>query len=63
MNVFEEHDKEHAEGVDLSSKFPRSQSDLTACPIHGAPTLQITGRKRFGANVLVPDTIEHLQWC
>ena len=30
-------------------------------PIHGGPTLQLTGLKGSAANILVPDTPEHLQ--
>ena len=30
-------------------------------PIHGGPTLQLTGLKGSAANILVPDTTAHLQ--
>ena len=45
-------------GVDLASKFSRSQSKSL---IHGGPTSQLTGLKGSGANILVPDTTAHLQ--
>lgn len=50
--------------VSLASKFPRSQSSRASVgftgqtsPIHGG----ITGIKRSAANILEPDTTEHLQ--
>ncbi|MBN3305358.1 IRF3 factor, partial [Amia calva] len=57
-------------GVDLASKFPRSQSNRASVgcagqtsPIHGGPTSQLTGLKGSAVNVLVPDTTAHLQRC
>ena len=56
------------QGVDLASKFPRSQSNRASVgcagqtsPIHGAPTSQLTGLKGSATNTLVPDTTAHLQ--
>ncbi|KAF7666841.1 hypothetical protein LDENG_00089500, partial [Lucifuga dentata] len=59
---------QRVQGVDLASKFPRSQSNRASegcagkiSQIHGGPTSQLTGLKGFAANVLVPYTTGHLQ--
>lgn len=60
--------RERVQGIDLTSRFPRSQFDRASLgragqtsPIHECPTLQLTGLKRSVANVLVPETTGHLQ--
>lgn len=54
--------------VDLASIFPRSQSNRASVgcaeqtsPIHGGPSLKLTGLKRSAANVSLPDTTAYLQ--
>ena len=63
---FEEHKNEVL--VNLTSKFPRSQSNWASVrcawqtsQIHGGPTFQLTGLIGSAANFLVPDTTAHLQ--
>lgn len=60
---YEEHDS-----FDLTSKFPRSQSNLASVgcarqttPIYGDPTSQLTRLKGSDGNTLGPDTTAHLQ--
>lgn len=55
-------------GVDLASRFPRSQSNQASVecaaqtsPTQGCPTSQLTRPKGFVAYILVPVTAAHLQ--
>ena len=64
---FEEHNNEFEvltwppNSPDLNSNRASVGCAEQTSPIHGGPTLQLTGLQGSAANILVPDTTAHLQ--